>query len=154
MARTKSTERNLSENSKPLESDHAEVSPPSVKHERSATEQAIVDRYFERTKQHAPQLKVSHGDGIVKIGADHRDPQLGTVLLMNAFGTINEPLFKGLVAQLAGLGTSKSPEEIELKEIELNFAVSVVQAVKPRDETEALLAAQMAALHNAVMTAA
>jgi hypothetical protein len=55
---------------------------------------------------------------------------------------------------LAGLGTSKSPEEIELKEIELNFAVSVVQAVKPRDEIEALLATQMAAIHTATMTAA
>jgi hypothetical protein len=87
MARSKSTENKSSENKLESDLDHAYSFAPSVKHERSATEQAIVDRYFEQTKQHAPQLKVSHGDGIVKIGADHRDPQLGTVLLMDALGT-------------------------------------------------------------------
>jgi hypothetical protein len=139
MARTKSTESTSSENSK---------------HERSPAEQAAVATYFERAKQHAPQLKVSHDDGIVKIAPDHRDPELGTVLLMNALGTADEALFKGLVLQLSGLATAKLPEEIELKESELNFALSVVQAVKPRDAVEALLASQMVAVHNATMTAA
>ena len=37
---------------------------------------------------------------------------------------------------------------------ELNFMLSVVRGINPRDETEALLAAQMAAIHNATMVAA
>ena len=39
-------------------------------------------------------------------------------------------------------------------EQELNFMLSVVRGINPRDETEALLAAQMAAIHNATMVAA
>src|SRR5262249_54459345 len=85
---------------------------------------------------------------------DHPHTETGTVLLMNACGTTNEALFKGLVAQLSGLATAKLPEEIELKEIELNFAVGVMQAVKPRDEAEALLASQMAGIRLATMRAA
>ena len=37
---------------------------------------------------------------------------------------------------------------------ELNFMLSVVAGINPRDETEALLASQMAAIHNATMVAA
>ena len=37
---------------------------------------------------------------------------------------------------------------------ELNFILSIVQGINPKDETEALLAAQMAAIHNATMVAA
>jgi hypothetical protein len=58
-------------------------------------------------------------------------------------------LFDGLVVQLLGLGTSES-----LQELELNFALSMVQGIKPRDEVEAMLAAQMCAVHLATMRAA
>ena len=36
----------------------------------------------------------------------------------------------------------------------LNFALAMVQGVEPRDQIETMLAAQMAAVHNASMTAA
>jgi hypothetical protein len=49
----------------------------------------------------------------------------------------------------SAIGTVKS-----LGEIELNFALSMVKGIKPRDDTEAMLASQMAATDNAVMTAA
>jgi hypothetical protein len=39
-------------------------------------------------------------------------------------------------------------------EQEFNFILSVVKAITPRDEVEAMLAAQMAATHNATMTLA
>jgi hypothetical protein len=35
---------------------------------------------------------------------------------------------------------------------QLNFALSVVKGIEPRDPLEAMLAAQMAATHNAIMT--
>ena len=145
MARTKSTES--------TSLDHAEASPPSKKYEPTPAEQAILDKYQDR-KNPVPELKVKHGDGFVKIGVDHPHNQTGTVLLMDAIGTANHSLFKGLVSQLAGLGASKSPEEIELKEIELNFAISLLQGVRPRDDVEAILATQMVATHNGTMTAA
>jgi hypothetical protein len=34
----------------------------------------------------------------------------------------------------------------------LNFMLAVVKGIEPRDEVEAVLAAQMAAVHNAIMT--
>jgi hypothetical protein len=125
------------------------ASPPSEKYDPTLTERAIRDKYFERTKQQpAPDetFKVTHGEGSVTIKVNHPDYKLGTVLAMDAIGTGSHSLIKGLV-QLSG--TSKS-----LEECELNFALSMVKGIKPRDDTEAMLATQMAALHNATMTAA
>jgi hypothetical protein len=34
----------------------------------------------------------------------------------------------------------------------LNFMLSIVKGIDPRDQVEAMLAAQMAAVHNATMT--
>jgi len=42
----------------------------------------------------------------------------------------------------------------EVKSAQLDFMLTVVRGIGPRDETEALLAAQMAAIHNATMSAA
>ena len=40
----------------------------------------------------------------------------------------------------------------KVDERELNFMLSVVKGIEPRDQVEAMLAAQMAAVHNATMT--
>jgi hypothetical protein len=37
-------------------------------------------------------------------------------------------------------------------EDEVNFMLSIVKGIEPRDQLEAMLAAQMAATHNAIMT--
>jgi len=39
-----------------------------------------------------------------------------------------------------------------LDENDLNFMFSLVKSVEPKDQVEAMLAAQMAAIHNAIMT--
>ena len=54
----------------------------------------------------------------------------------------------GLVTQLVGA----SREHGKYDEGRVNFMAAVVQSIKPRDELEALLAAQMAAVHLATMT--
>jgi hypothetical protein len=41
-----------------------------------------------------------------------------------------------------------------ISEHELNFMLATIKGIAPRDETEAMLAAQMAAIHNATMVAA
>jgi hypothetical protein len=63
---------------------------------------------------------------------------------MDAFGTANRSFFDGLASQLTGLG---------IQESKLNFALACVRAVKPRDELEAMLAAQMVAVHLTTMRA-
>jgi hypothetical protein len=54
----------------------------------------------------------------------------------------------GLIRQLAQAGSQGK----EIDEAGLNFMLSVVKDAKPKDQLEAMLAAQMAAVHMATMT--
>ena len=54
----------------------------------------------------------------------------------------------GLIGQLANVSVKGG----KVDERELNFVLSVVKGIEPRDQVEAMLAAQMAATHNATMT--
>jgi hypothetical protein len=148
MARTKSTESTSSENSKPLEQDLDHASPPSVKYERSPVEQAIIDRYRAKHRQQpTPKMRFSPvKDGVENIQADHPDAFTGGVMMMSTLGTVSDDFYQGLVMQLVKIGSGE--------EQDLNFALSCVQGVRPRDEVEGMLAAQMAATHLATMSAA
>ena len=80
----------------------------------------------------------------------HPDLSMGGLLFMQAFGTANGEFAEGLIKQLADVvGKGKVPNEDDL-----NYMIAMVQCIAPRDETEAMLAAQMAAIQNAMMTAA
>ena len=86
----------------------------------------------------------------VEVGVDHPNKGMGAILLMQALGSINEQFSCGLLIQLANVvAKGKAPNAADL-----NHIVAMVQGIGPRDETEAMLAAQMAAIHNATMTAA
>jgi hypothetical protein len=62
---------------------------------------------------------------------------------------IDDPDFvNGLITQLANASATGT----ELNPSGLTFMLSVVKGVKPRDQLEAMLAAQMAAVHMASMT--
>ncbi len=67
---------------------------------------------------------------------------------MEALGTTSPAFFDGLLHQLV----SASGKGQEPNERELNFMLSVVRSIEPQDEIEAMLAAQMAAVHMASMT--
>jgi len=67
---------------------------------------------------------------------------------MQALGTASVDFSHGLLEQLANAG-SKGPT---VDEPSLNFMLSVVTGIEPKDEIEAMLAAQMAAVHLATMT--
>ena len=54
----------------------------------------------------------------------------------------------GLLNQLTNAG-SVSPE---IAEMAINFMLAVIKGIEPRDQIEAMLAAQMAAVHMATMT--
>ncbi len=54
----------------------------------------------------------------------------------------------GLLKQLANVGSQGK----SLDESELNFMLAVIKGVEPKDQVEAMLAAQMAAVHMAMMT--
>ena len=103
--------------------------------------------YMAARKKAAPRLKVvPNAKGAISI--DHLDKALGQIALMKALGTTDDDFFEGLVKQLVNAGSQGSTPD----ESGTNFILSVVKEIEPRDQIEAMLAAQMAAVHNATMT--
>lgn len=68
-------------------------------------------------------------------------------MISKALGTDDETLAIGLCRQLAHIGSAGQPLPVD----RLNFALSAVAGIGPRDPTEALLASQMVAIHSALM---
>lgn len=84
--------------------------------------------------------------------ADHRlSPGDAVALqLMAAFGNAGHDFLAVTVRQLA----RASWQGEDINEADLDFMISVVKGIKPRDQLEIMLAAQMAAVHIATMTSA
>jgi len=103
--------------------------------------------YMAARKKAAPRLKVVPGaKGAVTV--DYPDKALGQITLMKALGTTDDDFLNGLVHQLANVGSQgASPDERGI-----NFMLAVIKGIEPRDQVEAMLAAQMAAVHMASMT--
>jgi hypothetical protein len=114
-------------------------------HERVAVK-AHLARHKE--KPPAPRVKVSEKDGVTQITPDHPDLSVGHALLMEALGTTDAYFVNGLLGQLANVGTQGR----SVDERGLNFMLAVVKGIEPKDQVEAMLAAQMAAVHDATMT--
>jgi hypothetical protein len=101
--------------------------------------------YMAAREKAAPRLKVAPG---APITVDHPNKALGQIALMKAIGSTDDDFVKGLLKQLASAGSQgQKPDEGGI-----NFMLSVVKGIEPRDQIEAMLAAQMAAVHNATMT--
>jgi hypothetical protein len=82
------------------------------------------------------------------IRPDHSDLDAGTELLMVALGTSNHDFLNGLVTQLCNAGIKGREVDIDA----VNFMLSMVTGMEPKDQIEAMLAAQMAAVHMQTMT--
>ena len=113
---------------------------------------ALANRQPEPGEKHRPpalRIKVvAVKDGKLQITSDHHpEPLIDQVLLMKELGTTDLDFLYGLIGQLANIGTQGRKLERGL-----NFMFSLVKGVQPRDQIEAMLAAQMAAVHNATMT--
>lgn len=67
----------------------------------------------------------------------------GMSVLHKACGTTDDRFFSGLLEQLV----RRDPDNFD-------FMLSVINGLEPRDQTEAMLAAQMASVHMATMTCA
>jgi hypothetical protein len=94
-----------------------------------------------------PRVRVSIEGGVAKINHDHPDAFTGTLAVMRAMGTSDRDFFDGLMLQLVNAGQGKGPSDNAV-----DFMLSVIRGVEPRDQIETMLAAQMAALHMASMT--
>jgi hypothetical protein len=95
-----------------------------------------------------PRIKTSAKQGAVEIILDHPDALYGQALLMRALGTGEVDFFADLLAQLA----NASADGTQVNDQRLNFMVSVIKGIEPKDQLETMLAAQMAAVHSLTMT--
>jgi len=119
-------------------------------YEQTPEERASMDALLTEYKEapYPPRMKVTKNDGVERIEVDHPTPSVGYALLMNALGTTDPSFLDGFLGQLANAGSQRG----SLDESGLNFMLAVVKGVEPRDQVEAMLAAQMAAVHMATMT--
>src|SRR2546425_5318783 len=117
-------------------------------HQVTVAERAAVDRHFARREaKPSVRLKVSK-NGSEQIEFDHPDARIGQALVMEALASADWDFLQGIVNQLANASTHGQNTD----ERGLNFMLSVIKGIEPRDQLEAMLAAQMAAVHVATMT--
>ncbi len=121
-------------------------------YEPTPVERVVVEAMAARIKEWAvtPRVKVSEKGGVVQLLPDHPDFAVGHILLMEALGATELEFLNGLLWQLANAGS----QEKSVDESGLNFMLSVVKGIEPKDQVETMLAAQMAAVHMATMTSA
>lgn len=112
-------------------------------YEPTTAEQTVMEKI--RDKPRLPEIKVTKES---ELTIDHKDSWVGACMLMDALGTDSIPFMHGLLSQLANAGSKGK----QVNEDSLNFMLSVVEGIKPRDEVEAMLASQMAATQMAIMT--
>jgi len=124
----------------------AEEKKEVVKYEPTDREKAVIAKHEERRKssQPAPRIKVNGN----QIDLDHQSPGHGYMLLMEGLGTTSVPFALKIQNQLIdALSIGKKPDQEAI-----NFGLAVIASIKPRDELETMLSAQMAAIHCATMT--
>ena len=121
--------------------------PNAGKYQPTAREQAVLDKYKAQTAaENTPRIKVSQKKGTA-ISLDHPDGLVGYALLTEALGTVDGDFVTGLLTQLS----NATSQDQRPNETAINFLLSVIKGAKPKDQFEAMLAAQMAAIHTATM---
>jgi hypothetical protein len=107
--------------------------------------QAWLDRRRDTTTR--PTMKIELKGSVATITPDHPEPGVALILLGKAMGTTDSAFRSELMVQLANAsGKGRTPNEDAL-----NFMLAVIEGIGPRDQMEAMLAAQMAAVHSATM---
>ncbi|TPN58632.1 hypothetical protein FJ976_01610 [Mesorhizobium sp. B1-1-9] len=108
---------------------------------------ALQKQHARRQKTNlAPRLKVTTTNGKHSIAVDHDSGSVGFTMLMEAMGTANADFAQGLLNQICNVSSTTTNEDAA------NFALSMVTGLEPRDQVEAMLASQMAAIQLATMT--
>ena len=142
-------------NSKASKPDQAQTSKAdSVQaknpHVPTPAERALIDSFYNNAEREAPapKMKIEQGKTGAHIDSRHPDPTTFHALLANALGTTDADFINAVLTQLAN-ATGKGSDA---SEDNLNFVLSVMAGIAPRDRVEAMLGAQMAVVHLAAMT--
>lgn len=129
----------------------AEAQAVALPYEPTQRERETLEAFDAKSKALSPGIKVvSTGENSVTISTRHADNVTGYKLLADALGSGCIMFAQAFVGNLALATTSKG----QIDEAGINNALDVVVALQPQDEAEAMLAAQMAMVHRAVMHSA
>lgn len=90
-----------------------------------------------------PEYSIENGALRVK----HPSERVGLAKIAQAMGIQDAELYNGAIRQLMNVATQGPDRDAAA----LNFAISIVRGIAPRDHLEVLLALQMAAVHIAGM---
>lgn len=141
-------------NVKPLAAEVAEPAATIAKpYEPTPRETKMLSSLARRKEaaRQAPYLKSESVAGesgpVARIEADHPDLNTAYDLMMEAFGVAEYPLLAGLLKDLGGLAQSGKTIDTDV----MNYAVTIARGIGPQDATEALIGAQMAAIHTSTM---
>ena len=114
----------------------------------TAREKEALAKFEAASEARGPRLKVQADGATAKFSVDHPDEAVGILALMRAIGTTDLDFYDGLMGHLVNASRGQNA----LSQSGTNFMLSVVKGIEPRDQIEAMLAAQMAAVHAASMT--
>jgi hypothetical protein len=116
--------------------------------ERRAVEASAATR---QARPPVPPLKITATEPSTQVvSVAHPDQAFGEEVLASALGSAEPTFMRGLLLQLANVANITRTD----REEQLNFILSMVLGVEPRDPIETMIASQMAAIHNALMDTA
>ncbi len=132
---------------------------PIVPHDPTPAEKRAIASY-EKRKVAVPQTPPlnytiadpdENGVRTARIDVDHPDRAAGYQMISDAIGTGDMTFTYGLLLDASGIAT-KTDGTSDMERV--NYALSIVKGIKPRNQVEAMLGIQMAAIHMATMRAA
>ena len=114
-------------------------SVPSKPYEPTPQEREVVDAYRAsvRGKVAVPSVTVGEGEDLGKLDLDHPDKAVAAVLLAGAVGTNDLDFLGGILVQIANVASKGQTADVGA----VNYMLSMVKGVQPRDQIEAMLAA-------------
>jgi hypothetical protein len=112
---------------------------------------ALLERVEDRGDRKNPGLRLGvKADGTTAWGSPHADEDLWWLGIADAFGTRSDSVMTVFIEQLIDLsGPHNRPSQKMV-----NAAIGLVQSYRPKNEGEAMLAAQMVAAHLLTMKVA
>src|SRR5258706_16416736 len=130
----------------PQKGDQAEWPP-------TGAEKKLLAEFCERmdARDRAPRVKLDHRPPKpVDIATAEGEPQTSEVARLAAFGTTSSDFYSRTLQELLEAGC-RGTQSQPFTEVDVNGALAAMHGIAPRDEIEALLAAQMVAVHSAAM---
>lgn len=139
------------ETNQPEGTKEAATAQPKTPYVPTPEDCALVESFHQQRKGEtpAPRMKVQERkDGVTYVNSQHPDATVAYALLAKALGTTDADFISAMLNQLGnatGKGSAANEEN-------LNFVLSVMTGIAPRDRVESMLAAQMALVHLTTMT--